>query len=1231
MTHKGDKEKEKDRKNLTRSEWKKKYGTDTHYYTNNLDKVDLTTGKTVRQLINEASKKHSIDPAFLASTLFSEGLDRYRVFEDKYGSKREQYNEFVVSGMKHLGLDTIGNRKDELFKKGYIDPEEYGKHAYEIETKNEKNQKVISADFKSLDIAIDYVAAFQRNENDILENHLKKNNIKLSPIQKTFFQNVAYNAGGGNAQAMVSSYHRKGYLKSDAFITERPDQYWEEVHAHSMKRTTAGMGLKEQSDFKSPEGVSNSYVGTQREEVSSVSDLQQLGIIASAEKNRAEINALNSDLQSKGILASENKLSGEVMKSLPVIKNREEQNSVNLGIGKKGIIASNNTPSGDTMKAPLKKASEKREKLTTVNRIKAGKMKTTDPELPKAELELREQFVINLQQGIAANESGNNSKAQNSESTAAGKYQFTKYWLDKAGDLSIKSFAKRNGFDVPTNLEDFKADEILQDSYFKFYAKEFLYPKAKTALAKGNPAGISLEQAGSLFHFKPAKDDSFGNTGAEKQINTGKFDPPTVKGENGASYTNQGSLDYMNRVAKAIDQPIKQEKLTEVQLADMPQKEKDKIANEYFTKRDKIIYLSDLDDVDKNRKIAKLQSEYKAKGQLPIINDWIDNKNDINKIHAQEKAKGSRKELNEMLDYVEEFSDFFYNENAEGAKNIQNGSINLGNHKNAEKFKEFAKKNGIKFNNTGNFIYEVKPQQMFKAIGEKYSDLTGEKFDYSKDMTLDENGNFITKMFDWIGNPNQKSGTISINSKAREKINSSTGFIEITKIDPSLVPDPKQSEEAETKKSTEKTDDSSEKSNTDDTAETTAEGEEVEQADKTDEWIDNKLGLLSVKGEEANYNPNAYKKEINFDAITGMALGLIGNEDAKKANIPLRTEQVSEAVRNYTSEIAKRSKEGLPVEVEAAMKNQLAEAYQGGLRNIVNASAGNRATVLGNQGQLEVARNKGLVDIQLADYEAKEKAFQQYGQSVQYMNDFNSRRDIANHSIKYQQGLSDQQRGRQLATAGFSQLTEALRYQKENGPGSANHMYKSKLMQDIFGFDPNMKDDESGTVPGTKSYKDAQVAKLKQQKGLVLDFEEKVQTLNPDQKDVLNRIGGPDKLGLDNATSLVSHLQENPDMDFSSINGDNIDQAIKKNNWGLLSKDRTEALAAPKRDIPEIKSLDERMEKEQDPDNNPDAWMNNDMGNGLYQDGSPAAPPKPVGTASLDQPTGLLSENIYNV
>ena len=43
------------------------------------------------------------------------------------------------------------------------------------------------------------------------------------------------------------------------------------------------------------------------------------------------------------------------------------------------------------------------------------------------------------------------------------------------------------------------------------------------------------------------------------------------------------------------------------------------------------------------------------------------------------------------------------------------------------------------------------------------------------------------------------------------------------------------------------------------------------------------------------------------------------------------------------------------------MKNQLADAYQGGLANIVNASGGNAATVLGNLGQLEQAKTKGPI------------------------------------------------------------------------------------------------------------------------------------------------------------------------------------------------------------------------------------------------------------------------------
>jgi len=335
---------------------------------------------------------------------------------------------------------------------------------------------------------------------------------------------------------------------------------------------------------------------------------------------------------------------------------------------------------------------------------------------------------------------------------------------------------------------------------------------------------------------------------------------------------------------------------------------------------------------------------------------------------------------------------------------------------------------------------------------------------------------------------------------------------------------------------------------------------DISHDDLGEQYFQTQLGLGALNDDNFNYTPG--KRELPIDAIVGLTLGVIGNKQVKDAKIPLRTEEVSEAYKNFMAELKNRSDEGLPVEIEAAMKNQLADAYQGGLANIVNASGGNSATVLGNLGTLEQAKNKGLVAIQVADFEAKDRAFQQYGRALRYVNEFDSRRDIANHAIKYREAKEKQQIGRDVATAGFAKLIDAINYDRQNGPGSANDMYRSMLMQRMFGFDPKMKDDGSGTIVGTQSYYNKQKGIAQADFKKTQELYDRFGTLNPDQKKAFDGLVGQTQ-DKEQLSSFVDYLKSNPDLDLSKINMGNLDLATERNDFGLLSKDREKILSEP--------------------------------------------------------------------
>lgn len=251
-----------------RAAWKERYGSDTLYFNEYLNKIDPTTGKPLKDIINSIAKKQNLDPNFLFSTLMTEGLETFP-FQDKIDSEYQNYlkeghakplsksefkNEFYgngsVIGANYFGLDTIGNVKGELFKKGYLNPEEFKRNAKITPFVNEKNESMESADFHNLSSGIDAAAAFIRHSNDQLDNWATENKTELTPRQKMFFQNVAYNAGQGNAQKMIKSYGEKGYLKDESFISTRPDESWKAVHTNASRRIGSMVGLDEQNILK---------------------------------------------------------------------------------------------------------------------------------------------------------------------------------------------------------------------------------------------------------------------------------------------------------------------------------------------------------------------------------------------------------------------------------------------------------------------------------------------------------------------------------------------------------------------------------------------------------------------------------------------------------------------------------------------------------------------------------------------------------------------------------------------------------------------------------------------------------------------------------------------------------------------------------------------------------------------------------------------------------------------
>lgn len=218
------------------------------------------------------------------------------------------------------------------------------------------------------------------------------------------------------------------------------------------------------------------------------------------------------------------------------------------------------------------------------------------------------------------------------------------------------------------------------------------------------------------------------------------------------------------------------------------------------------------------------------------------------------------------------------------------------------------------------------------------------------------------------------------------------------------------------------------------------------------------------------YKPG--KAEIPFDALASLGTALVGMA-AGNVEINYRDEQISEGMLNYASDLERIKNMGLPPEKEAELNNHLAEMYTTGMNNMVRASAGNRNLVLGNQGQLDSARMQGVIEIANMDLERRDKAMMAYGEVMKYFNEFDTTKAVANNEREYNQIEKQQLAGATVAQNGMEGVLNALQYNRENGPGSANDMYRQLMMFNISGIDQNAKPGEVGSV----EYRNAIAAK----------------------------------------------------------------------------------------------------------------------------------------------------------
>ena len=198
----------------------------------------------------------------------------------------------------------------------------------------------------------------------------------------------------------------------------------------------------------------------------------------------------------------------------------------------------------------------------------------------------------------------------------------------------------------------------------------------------------------------------------------------------------------------------------------------------------------------------------------------------------------------------------------------------------------------------------------------------------------------------------------------------------------------------------------------------------------------------------------SWLKQHGANLATG-ALGLLaGAQGVKSMRTALQDLPIEEghkldaAWKDYMSRMREMSQSGLTAQEKASAKEELSSAYNLGVKNVMRAAGGSRASFLANVGVLNANRVKGLLKVSAMDAATQRQNMQHYGQALKYQQEHdrsveNVDRTMAYNEVKRKSDLHAGIGGALIATAldsvnyainnnanpvsgGFASLTEGV-------------------------------------------------------------------------------------------------------------------------------------------------------------------------------------------------------------
>jgi hypothetical protein len=196
--------------------------------------------------------KNINNKALLFSSLMDEGGDQTSS-DLKEGANNDEFMRNLMrefDGYASFGLDTAGNRVEELIKTGLLDKNILAKNRTRLKTAtNEKGQNIITMGFSNLDDVVSVKNAFIENEKRNIVDFADSKSIFLSPKAIDYFTIAAINYGPNGAKKMVEDYYNSKILDNDEFMNTKLQKY-QQIDKNIKRRLAAARMLTEEGVIK---------------------------------------------------------------------------------------------------------------------------------------------------------------------------------------------------------------------------------------------------------------------------------------------------------------------------------------------------------------------------------------------------------------------------------------------------------------------------------------------------------------------------------------------------------------------------------------------------------------------------------------------------------------------------------------------------------------------------------------------------------------------------------------------------------------------------------------------------------------------------------------------------------------------------------------------------------------------------------------------------------------------